>query len=77
MKEFCISIGPPSAPVGPRTTFVVDDLRPGFAGHAVIGLEWSIPEEGNCSVDFVTIRINLSCNCAVGIGSQSLQSLYI
>ena len=38
--------GPPSSPENLERSFILDDLRPGFDGHAVIGLQWVMPVEG-------------------------------
>ena len=35
----------PSAPRNLEVSSVVDDPRPGFLGHAVITLEWDLPEQ--------------------------------
>ena len=44
--NFVSLLGPPGAPNNLRSVSVVDDPRPGFPGHAVVTLEWDIPEEG-------------------------------
>lgn len=36
----------PSAPQNLKYSSVVEDLRPGFVGHAVVTLEWDRPEDG-------------------------------
>ena len=46
-----ILVAPPSAARNFTVASIVDDTRPGFYGHAVIGLEWDLPEgESRCAL---------------------------
>ena len=47
LTQYYFTTGIPSAPRNLRTTSTVEDLRTGFLGHAVITLEWDLPEESN------------------------------
>lgn len=44
MLSVCILLGPPLAPRNFKLKDIVDDLRHGYSGSAVISLEWEPPE---------------------------------